>query len=116
MDSMHKYIQLAHSMLKDNFTGLIQKEGQDFDGDGFGAMRAHEMHIPLQWLYEKHPRNNSQIIWETMELMIEGGAQANSDWRKYWVKGVYPEVTYTPRDQPYDELFNHGVNMAEGIS
>lgn len=115
VDSMHKYIQLAHSMLKDNFTGLIQKEGQDFDGDGFGAMRAHEMHIPLQWLYEKHPRNNSQIIWETMELMIEGGAQANSDWRKYWVKGVYPEVTYTPRDQPYDELFNHGVNMAEGL-
>ncbi|KAI1765295.1 hypothetical protein GGR53DRAFT_267298 [Hypoxylon sp. FL1150] len=115
VDSMHKYIQLAHSMLKDNFTGLIEKEGQDFDGDGFGAMRAHEMHIPLQWLYEEHPRNNSQIIWETMELMIEGGAQANSDWRKFWVKGVYPEVTYTPREEPYDDLFNHGVNMAEGL-
>ncbi|KAI1390096.1 uncharacterized protein F4822DRAFT_224318 [Hypoxylon trugodes] len=115
VDSMHRYIQLAHSMLKDNFTGLIQKDGQDFDGDGFGAMRAHEMHIPLQWLYEQHPRNNSQVIWETMELMIEGGAQANSDWRKYWVKGVYPEVTYTPRNEPFKNLFNHGVNMAEGL-
>ncbi|KAI1376291.1 hypothetical protein F4677DRAFT_87977 [Hypoxylon crocopeplum] len=115
VDSMHRYIQLAHSMLQDNFTGLIQREGQDFDGDGFGAMRAHEMHIPLQWLYEQHPRNNSQIIWETMELMIEGSAVASSDWRTYWVKGVYPEVEYTPRSVPYDELFNHGVNMAEGL-
>ncbi|KAI0175984.1 hypothetical protein GGR52DRAFT_339335 [Hypoxylon sp. FL1284] len=115
VDSMHKYVQLAHSMLQDNFTGLIQKEGQDFDASGFGPMRAHEMHIPLQWLYEEHPRNNSRIIWETMELMIEGSAQANSDWRKFWVRGVYPEVTYTPRNEPYDDLFNHGVNMAEGL-
>ncbi|OTB02290.1 hypothetical protein M426DRAFT_197774 [Hypoxylon sp. CI-4A] len=115
VDAMHRYIQLAHSMLKDDFNGLIEKDGQDFDGDGFGAMRAHEMHIPLQWLYEQYPRNNSQIIWETMELMIEGGVQADSDWRTYWVKGVYPEVTYTPRDTPYKDLFNHGVNMAEGL-
>lgn len=113
---MHRYVQIAHSMLKDGFSGLIQKDGQDFDGDGFGAMRAHEMHIPLQWLYEQHPRNNSQIIWETMELMIEGSAEASSDWRTFWVKGVYPEVTYTPRNEPFKDLFNHGVNMAEGIA
>ncbi|KAI2782363.1 hypothetical protein F4815DRAFT_492159 [Daldinia loculata] len=115
VDAMHRYVQIAHSMLKDGFSGLIQKDGQDFDGDGFGAMRAHEMHIPLQWLYEQHPRNNSQIIWETMELMIEGSAEASSDWRTFWVKGVYPEVTYTPRNEPFKDLFNHGVNMAEGL-
>lgn len=102
-------------MLKNNFTGLIQQEGQDIDNDGFGPMRAHEMHIPLQWLYENHPRNNSQLIWETMELMIEGSVKASSDWRTFWVKGVYPEVTYTPRNEPYKGLFNHGVNMAEGL-
>ncbi|KAI1409690.1 hypothetical protein F5Y13DRAFT_203084 [Hypoxylon sp. FL1857] len=115
VDAMHRYIQIAHSMLKDNFTGLIEKPGEDYDGDGFGAMRAHEMHIPLQWLYENHPRNNSQLIWETMELMIDGSVAASSDWRTYWVKGVYPEVTYTPRNEPFKELFNHGVNMAEGL-
>ncbi|KAI1142865.1 hypothetical protein F5Y05DRAFT_366465 [Hypoxylon sp. FL0543] len=115
VDAMHRYIPLAHSMLKDNFTGLIEKPGEDYDGDGFGAMRAHEMHIPLQWLYENHPRNNSQLIWETMELMIDGSVAAASDWRTYWVKGVYPEVTYTPRNEPFKSLFNHGVNMAEGL-
>ncbi|KAI0842957.1 hypothetical protein F5Y06DRAFT_77736 [Hypoxylon sp. FL0890] len=115
VDAMHRYIQLAHSMLQDNFTGLIEKPGEDYDGDGFGAMRAHEMHIPLQWLYENHPRNNSQVIWETMELMIAGSVAASSDWRTYWVKGVYPEVTYTPRNEPFKDLFNHGVNMAEGL-
>ncbi|KAI1093496.1 hypothetical protein F5B19DRAFT_449596 [Rostrohypoxylon terebratum] len=115
VDAMHRYIQIANSMLKDGFAGLIEKEGQDYDGDGFGAMRAHEMHIPLQWLYENHPRNSSQLIWETMELMIEGSVAANSDWRTYWVKGVYPEVTYTPRNEPFKDLFNHGVNMAEGL-
>lgn len=115
VDAIHRYIQIAHSMLKNNFTGLIEKEGEDYDGDGFGAMRAHEMHIPLQWLYENHPRNNSQLIWETMELMINGSVAAASDWRTYWVKGVYPEVTYTPRNEPFKGLFNHGVNMAEGL-
>ncbi|KAH9999568.1 hypothetical protein F4779DRAFT_160970 [Xylariaceae sp. FL0662B] len=115
VDAMHQYIELAHSMLKDNFTGLIPKDGDVFDGDGFGPIRAHEMHIPLQWLYEKYPRDNGQVIWETMELMIEGSAKYNSDWRTFWVKGVYPEVTYAPRNQPYDDLFNHGVNMAEGL-
>jgi hypothetical protein len=48
---MHQYVELAHSMLKDNFTGLVPKEGDVFDGDGFGPARAHEMqyafHIPL---------------------------------------------------------------------
>lgn len=111
---MHRYVQLVHSMLKDDYAGLIPKEGQDYDESGFGPMRAHEMHIPLQWLYEEYPRNNSQIIWETMELMINGSTAAASDWRTFWVKGVYPEVTYTPRNEPYKDLFNHGVNMAEG--
>ncbi|KAI5867086.1 hypothetical protein GGS23DRAFT_603201 [Durotheca rogersii] len=115
VDSMHRYVQLAHSMLKDNFTGLIPKQGDEFDGSGWGPMRAHEMHIPLQWLYEEHPRNNSQIIWETLELMIEGSAKAGADWRTYWVKGVYPEVIYDPQHPPYHRLFNHGVNVAEGL-
>ncbi|CAJ2500901.1 Uu.00g037540.m01.CDS01 [Anthostomella pinea] len=115
VDAMHRYVNLAHSMLQNNFTGLLPKANDSFDGDGFGPARAHEMHIPLQWLYERYPRNNSQVIWETMELMIEGSTVFGVDWRNFWVPGVYPEVTYTPREQPYTWLFNHGVNMAEGL-
>ncbi|KAI1341439.1 duf1680 domain-containing protein [Xylariaceae sp. FL0016] len=115
VNAMHTYIQLAHSMLQNNFTGLIPKADDVFDGDGFGPARAHEMHIPLQWLYETHPKNNSQVIWDTMNLMIEGATKFGTDWRNYWVEGVYPEVVYDPQNQPYPWLFNHGVNMAEGL-
>ncbi|KAI0021025.1 duf1680 domain-containing protein [Xylariomycetidae sp. FL0641] len=115
VDAMHRYVGLAHSMLQNNFTGLIAKEGDVFDGDGFGPARAHEMHIPLQWLLEQHPRNNSQVLWETMELMIEGATKFGVDWRDFWVPGVYPEVVYAPQDQSYTWLFTHGVNMAEGL-
>ncbi|KAI5927697.1 duf1680 domain-containing protein [Camillea tinctor] len=115
VDAMHRYVELVHSMLEDNFTGLIIKEGDVFDSDGFGLARAHEMHIPLIWLLENYPRNNSQIILETLNLMIEGNKEANIDWRDFWVEGVYPEVVYAPRAQSYSWLFTHAVNMAEGL-
>jgi hypothetical protein len=86
-----------------------------FDTAGFGVGRTHEYHIPLQWLYENYPRNNSKIIWETMELMIDGGVLWGADWRTYFVEGVYPEVYYdgiTPWNLSW--VFLHGVNHAEG--
>ncbi|KAL4797549.1 hypothetical protein BDV19DRAFT_387352 [Aspergillus venezuelensis] len=69
---MHRFTILAHSMLKNNFTGLIQDETfeDNFDPFGFGLARTHELPMSLQWLYENHPRNNSDIIWETMELVM----------------------------------------------
>ncbi len=42
VDAMHKYIKLVHRMLHDNFTGLIPKTGDVFDGSGWGPARAHE--------------------------------------------------------------------------
>ncbi|KAI3328555.1 duf1680 domain-containing protein [Ustulina deusta] len=115
VDAMHKYIKLVHRMLHDNFTGLIPKTGDVFDGSGWGPARAHEMHIPLQWLLENHPKNNSDLIWETMDLMIEGSTVFGSDWRNFFVEGTFPEVVYAPRDQAYTWLFTHGVNLAEAI-
>ncbi|KAI1428144.1 duf1680 domain-containing protein [Xylaria sp. FL1777] len=115
VDAMHQYIELVHSMLQDNFTGLVPKTGDVFDGDGWGPARAHELHIPLQWLYENHPKNNSDLIWETMDLMIEGNTVFGVDWRNFFVKGTFPEVVYAPRDQAYSWLFTHGVNLAEAI-
>lgn len=115
VDAMHRYIEVAHSMLQNNFTGLVPKPGDVFDGDGWGAARAHEMHIPIQWLYENHPKNNSALLWETMELMIEGNSAFGVDWRNYFVEGTFPEVVYAPREQDYPWLFNHAVNLAEGI-
>ncbi|KAK5630093.1 hypothetical protein RRF57_005808 [Xylaria bambusicola] len=115
VDAMHRYIELVHSMLQNNFTGLVPKPGDVFDGSGWGPARAHEMHIPLQWLYENYPKNNSDLIWETMDLMIQGSTVFGTDWRNFFVKGTFPEVVYAPRDQAYTWLFTHGVNLAEAI-
>lgn len=64
-------------MLKQNFTGLIEQatEGDDFDPWGFGTSRTQELPLSLQWLYEKYPSNQSELIWETMELMFAGGGK-----------------------------------------
>ncbi|KAI9712662.1 MAG: hypothetical protein M1820_001283 [Bogoriella megaspora] len=115
VDAMHRYVTLAHSMLQNNYTGLLVHGNDIFDTAGFGVGRTHELHIPLQWLYERYPRNNSQVIWETMELMIDGGVVWGADWRTFWVDGVYPPVLNDATPYDLSWVFIHGVNMAEGL-
>ena len=76
-------------MLSNNFTGLLQNGNDDFDPYSFGVSRTHELPMGLMWLYENHARNNSQLIWETMELMFQGGQKGGRDWTKFFVKGVF---------------------------
>ena len=108
---MHKYVNLAHEMLKNNFTGLLNrdKEGDVFDQRGFGVSRSHEYHIPLQWLYERYPRNNTERIWEMMELMIRGSEIWGADWRTVWTEEAYPKIWSEDSDWPLSWVFLHGV-------
>ncbi|OKO98056.1 hypothetical protein PENSUB_9636 [Penicillium subrubescens] len=110
--AMHNFTRLANTMLKNNFTGLIQQKSQndDFDPYGFGLSRTHELPLALQWLYENHPRNNSDVIWETMDLMFAGGRLGARDWTTFFVEGVFPKL-----GTPYIKTsgFTHGVNLAE---
>lgn len=115
MTAMHKFTILANSMLKDNFTGLIQNKtlGDSFDPYGFGLARTHELPMSLQWLYENYPRNNSEIIWETIELMFAGGVAGGKDWTTFFVEGVFPTLG-TPFIKT--SSFTHGVNLAQGMT
>lgn len=110
---MHKFVNLTHSMLQNNFTGLIQQtsEKDDFDPYGFGISRTHELPISLMWLYENHPRGNEATILETIDLMFKGGKQAGRDWTTFFVDGVFPKVG-TPLIKTSG--FTHGVNLAQG--
>jgi hypothetical protein len=98
-------------MLKNNFTGLIQdrSQGDNFDPWGFGVSRTHELPISLMWLYEKHPRQNSEVILETIDLMFEGGRLENRDWTTFFVDGTFPKDTNFKSSG-----FTHGVNLAQG--
>jgi hypothetical protein len=110
---MHKFVLLVHAMLKDNYTGLLEdrKKGDHFDPGGFGVSRSHELPVSLMWLYENHPRDIGDKIWETMELMFEGGQIGGQDWTKFFVEGVFP-TRGTPDIKTSG--FTHGVNLAQG--
>ncbi|KAL3496096.1 hypothetical protein BJX62DRAFT_251691 [Aspergillus germanicus] len=112
--AMHKFTALAHTMLRNNFTGLLQdkNQGDNFDPYGFGVSRTHELPMALQWLYENHPRGQEGVIWETMELMFEGGRQGGRGWTTFFVKDVFPTVG-TPNIKTSG--FTHGVNLAQGL-
>lgn len=63
------------------------------------------------WLYEKHPKNNSAVILETIELMLEGGKRGGRDWTTFFAEGTFPKDGSGPVDPGG---FTHGVNLAEG--
>ncbi|RKL43126.1 hypothetical protein BFJ72_g4539 [Fusarium proliferatum] len=112
VDSMHKFLKLTHSMLRSNFTGLIQdiNLGDHFDPFGFGLSRTHELPISLMWLYENHPRDAGDMILETIELMFDGGRKGGRDWTEFFVEGVFPKGgTGTFKTSG----FTHGVNLAQ---
>ncbi|EPE34274.1 Six-hairpin glycosidase [Glarea lozoyensis ATCC 20868] len=114
VDAMHKFVALTHSMLQNNFTGLIQQksEADNFDPYGFGLSRTHELPVSLMWLYEHYPRDNSQMILETIDLLFEGGKQGGRDWTTFFVEGVFPKQgTGTFKTSG----FTHGVNLAQGL-
>ncbi|KAL2206771.1 hypothetical protein CC79DRAFT_1370172 [Sarocladium strictum] len=110
--ALHKFVNLAHDMLQNNFTGLLtNKELKDnFDPWGFGVSRTHELPISLMWLYENHPRGNQKTILETIDLMFEGGRVGGRDWTKFFVDGVFPKDTKFKSSG-----FTHGVNLAQGL-
>lgn len=115
VDAMHRYAVLAHGMLKNNHTGLLVHDNDTFDTAGFGVGRTHEMHIPMQWLLERYPRNNTEILWEIMDLMIEGGVLWGADWRTFWIEEGYPKVLWDNTPYNLSWVFINGVNQAQGL-
>jgi hypothetical protein len=113
---MHKYVDLTHSMLKNNFTGLIPNpdEGDTFDQYLFGVARAHEYAMSLEWLYDNHPRENRDVIREVIDLMFEGAVVGGRDWNEYFTEERFPKDGLPDYSGP-DEGFSHGVNTAEGL-
>lgn len=111
---MHRFVELTHTMLKNNFTGLVQDKSQadNFDPYSFGLARTHELPISLMWLLENHPQNNTALIRETIDLMFEGGRVGNRDWTTFFVDGTFPRLG-TPSIKT--SSFTHGVNLAQGL-
>ncbi|KAK4917914.1 hypothetical protein LTR28_013216, partial [Elasticomyces elasticus] len=113
--AMHRFVELMNSMLQNNYTGYIYHEGDKLDeGDySWGRVRDQDMMVSLQWLYEKYPRNNSQLLLDNMWYLYNGSL----DWAYWFQEGVYIKddlynVPVNDTLYPYE----HGVNAGQGKS
>ncbi|KAL0071101.1 hypothetical protein AAF712_001659 [Marasmius tenuissimus] len=82
VNALHKFVKLANTMLK-NGEGV----------DKWAETRWEDFVIALQWLYDKHPRGQEELLVDTMRRLKWSGA-------------------------PWEKVFSeewHGVNMAEGL-
>jgi len=113
LNAMHQFVDLMHSMLKNDYQGYVWKQGDRFD-EQWGRSRASDMVLALQWLYENHPEDNSAKIHECMFMIYEKAF----DWSWWYSDGVFLKEdieSYPP------ELINplfpvlHAVNAGQGL-
>ncbi|KAI9837340.1 MAG: hypothetical protein M1819_000414 [Sarea resinae] len=111
--AMHRFVELMHSMLANNYTGYVNQPGDVFDAQ-WGQARAHDMIISLQWMYENYPMNNSQLLLENMKYLNDKAY----DWAWWFSPDVYIKqdldtvnTTITTDEFP----FEHGVNAGQGL-
>lgn len=117
---LHSFMTLMDSMMKNNYTGYIYHDGDKLDEGDFqwGQVRSQDMMITLQWLYEKHPGNQSQLLLDNMKYLHEKGYNWE-DWYTqdgYFGRGFDKDLGTLPTDLTDDNFpFEHGVNVGQGL-
>lgn len=117
LDALHKFNNLMNSMLHDNYTGYLYQNNDTvgaFD-TSWGRVRVCDMLITLEWLLENDPRNQTSVILDNANLLID----QQLDWASWYVQGVYPTVDLStlPVEQTQAQYwFEHGVNVGQGTS
>ncbi|KAL0573581.1 hypothetical protein V5O48_008377 [Marasmius crinis-equi] len=101
--AMHKFVQLANTMLKN---------GQGLGDGGWAQTRWEDFVIALQWLYDFHPNGNEAILIDTMQRLKSTGVP----WEQVFSESLFPKTaTEGIRNPTGYGLSWHGVNMAEGL-
>jgi hypothetical protein len=116
LPALRKYLDLAHSMLKNNGTGYLGAHGDVLSDEdhGWGRVRAADMMITLQWLVE-HDQDGGQKQkhLETMDMLRSGML----DWADWYNNHYIPkDFSQLPEDalKPYFP-WTHGVNVGQGL-
>lgn len=114
--AMQNFQVVMNTMLANNYTGFWYHANDTFDeaASQWGITRAHDLMIPLMWLYEYHPGNGSDTIMENLMYLYRGG----QDWDFWYQDGVFPQGDLNSLDQSFYGkywFFEHGVNMGEGL-
>lgn len=125
VSSLHTFNVLMDSMLKNNYTGFVYQLGDTVSSGDFawGQARSADMVLTLQWLYENHPGDQSQLLLDSMKNFYEGGVY---HWQNFFTPESYlgrgfDKDTYTlPLSLVGIDSVNypylHGVNVGQGTS
>jgi len=114
--ALQRFFTLMNTMLKNNGTGYLPQPNDLLSGEdhNWGRIRVCDMMITLMWMYDHYPGNQSQILLENLNMLLEG----QIDWAIWYQQEVYifPDlntvnITYTKQMFPYE----HGVNVAQGL-
>lgn len=117
VDAMHRFAGVMNTMLADNYTGFLYHDGDEYaeGATEWGLSRAQDLMLPLQWLLDYYPRNDSQVLLDNMRYLYEAGV----NWDYWYQPDVFPrgemdmlnQTFYN--DQPWE--YQHGVNIGEGL-
>ena len=114
--AMQKFQVIMNTMLAKNYTGFWYHTGDKFEAGAteWGITRAHDLMIPLLWLYEHHPANLSETIMQNLNYLYTGGK--NWDW--WFQEGVFPKGDLESLNATFYGdywYYEHGVNMGQGL-
>ncbi|KXN85013.1 hypothetical protein AN958_11858 [Leucoagaricus sp. SymC.cos] len=103
LDSMHKFVDLVHTIWMTNQQGEPSM-GFQFD---YQFVRWEELVYALQWLYDHDPRGKEEALLETMQLVRDTGFSWKNDW---FTDAIFPKTAVTNLN-----MQTHGVNTAEAL-
>jgi Beta-L-arabinofuranosidase, GH127 len=114
--AMHRFVDLMHSMLSNDYQGYVWHLGDDFD-EQWGRSRAADMVLALQWLYEKYPEGNERNISDCMKSFYDKAY----DWSYWYSKEGYIKadldtlpIEITNSLFPYIHVVNAGQGLKSG--
>lgn len=117
LNALHSFVVLMHDMLADNYKGYVHHDGDEFSPFDYtwGQVRAQDLIVTLQWMYEKHPRHNSGILLESMHYLYN----ASMKWEDWYNGAVYIKedlwTVPTIHDNDFEFPYEHGVNAGQGM-
>jgi hypothetical protein len=119
--ALHKFNSLMNTMLKDNYTGYWYQQGDILqpDDDWWGRVRSQDMMISLQWLFERHPGDQADMLLENMKMLHDGGLNWEDWYNKeaYFGQGMDEDLNLLNVNLTNDNYYyEHGVNVGQGKS
>ncbi|KAF2162851.1 hypothetical protein M409DRAFT_26706 [Zasmidium cellare ATCC 36951] len=111
---------LMDSMMRDNYTGYQYHDGDTLGSGDFdwGQVRSADMVLTLQWMYENHPGNQSQLLLDNMKYFHDGGKNWE-DWytqESYLDRGFDKDLNTLPDSLTSPNYaYEHGVNVGQGL-